>query len=34
MTTARELAAHGLPSEVEVDAMRRRLTGPERAGAL
>ena len=34
MTTARALAAYGLPSEAEVDAMRRRLTGPERAGAL
>ena len=34
MTTTRELAAYGLPPEEEVDAMRRRLTGPERAGAL
>ena len=34
MTTARELAAYGLPSEAEVDAMRRRLTDAERAGAL
>ena len=32
MTTARELAAYGLPSEAEVDAIRRRLTDPERAG--
>ena len=34
MTTARELAAYGLPSEAEVDTMRRRLTEAERAGAL
>ena len=34
MTTARELAARGLPSGTEVDAKRRRLTAPERAGAL
>ena len=34
MTTARELAAYGLPSEAEVDAMRRRLTDAERVGTL